>query len=316
MIDPLIRQLRVHRVCEPAPAKKTDGWDARFSARSVHAWIEAAVRHTSDPEFGVRAAEFVSPDDGGVFEHLIATAPTVDAALTAAVRYMYLANESARCTLVFAPEHHALRMSFSPDVPRSARDYALAQFFKSQHWLRALPGFECWFDRPAPKLSDAFSRVFDRARCRFDAPFSGWVFACDASSLPLARGDAGLHELLASIAKQQRVPLRAGASASERVRSVLLGNLATPGITSEWVAAYLGVTRRTLVRQLCEEHTSFLEVHAGVRLKAALQLLDAGSMTLSEIATELGFAHVQSFHRAFRRWMHRSPAQYRRQRIC
>ena len=72
------------------------------------------------------------------------------------------------------------------------------------------------------------------------------------------------------------------------------------------------ISRRTLVRRLREEATTFKTQLDQLRRELALELVVRPELTLLEIASSLRFSQIQGFHRAFRRWTDQTPAQFRR----
>ncbi|CCQ13996.1 Transcriptional regulator, AraC family [Rhodococcus sp. AW25M09] len=76
-------------------------------------------------------------------------------------------------------------------------------------------------------------------------------------------------------------------------------------------ARQLAVSTSTLKRQLGAEGITFRELRQSfLRERATVRLLDR-SVTVSEIATELGYSDVASFSHAFTRWTGRSPREFR-----
>jgi AraC-like DNA-binding protein len=74
----------------------------------------------------------------------------------------------------------------------------------------------------------------------------------------------------------------------------------------------LALSPRSLRRKLDQEGTSFRKLLEEERRQLALQLLKNSAMKLDELAIHLGYTDTASFTRAFRRWMHCSPGEYRR----
>jgi AraC-like DNA-binding protein len=79
----------------------------------------------------------------------------------------------------------------------------------------------------------------------------------------------------------------------------------------DWVAAKLGMTRRSLQRLLGAHRTTFNCMVGGALLRRAKVLLDDGTVPITEIALELGYRDPAHFTRAFRRWTGVSPTTYR-----
>lgn len=80
------------------------------------------------------------------------------------------------------------------------------------------------------------------------------------------------------------------------------------------VAAWLGLSERTLHRRLALEGHAFRQLDERVRRNLAERLLGDSTLGLDSIAQQLGYAEAASFSRAFKRWTGYSPDQWRRQR--
>jgi AraC-like DNA-binding protein len=87
----------------------------------------------------------------------------------------------------------------------------------------------------------------------------------------------------------------------------------TSSATAANVARALGMSRRTLRRRLEAEGTSFVDELDSARRELGLAYVSDSEIPLKEIAYSLGFSHVESFHRAFKRWSGVTPQAYRRQ---
>jgi len=79
------------------------------------------------------------------------------------------------------------------------------------------------------------------------------------------------------------------------------------------VAPVLGVQKRTLQRRLSAAGLTFRRLLDTARRHAAQRLLPDRSVSIGEIAQQLGYRDQAHFSRAFRRWTGKSPSQYRNQ---
>lgn len=80
--------------------------------------------------------------------------------------------------------------------------------------------------------------------------------------------------------------------------------------SSEEMARYMGVSRRTLARMLDREGVSYSMLSRAARSLHAQRML-RGREPIREVADVLGFADERSFRRAFREWTGLSPSDYR-----
>ena len=77
------------------------------------------------------------------------------------------------------------------------------------------------------------------------------------------------------------------------------------------VAKTLYVSESTLRRRLSNESTNFRVICDEVKNVLARQYLNATKLTIAEIASLLDYSEPVSFRRAFIRWNHMTPSEYR-----
>jgi AraC-like DNA-binding protein len=98
---------------------------------------------------------------------------------------------------------------------------------------------------------------------------------------------------------------------SRQVRPLIARHLARGKVKVETVAAELNMSRHTLYKKLKEENLTFAGLLEDVRREQALKYMNDRDRTLSEVAELLGFSELSAFSRAFKRWMGKSPAEFR-----
>ncbi len=103
---------------------------------------------------------------------------------------------------------------------------------------------------------------------------------------------------------------QAGSDLADRVRQCLLRAFPTLPTVPE-TASQLGLSERSFRRQLAQLSTSHAELTQECQRLAVERLLAEGQMPLKQIAQEVGFGSVHSFHRAFRRWSGLTPSEWR-----
>jgi AraC-like DNA-binding protein len=82
-------------------------------------------------------------------------------------------------------------------------------------------------------------------------------------------------------------------------------------LSLEYFANALGVSTRTLKRQLAAEGASFSTLVDEERRARATYLLGSPEISLKDIADRLGYANLANFTRAFARWTGQTPTAYR-----
>jgi AraC-like DNA-binding protein len=146
---------------------------------------------------------------------------------------------------------------------------------------------------------------------RFGAKRSALSFPAELLDYVRPAADSELAARLTDYAREKY--MRAGEDSSwvERVERVLRAADDATGLELPEVARRCRVSTRTLRRRLAEEHTTFSEIRARVRIERAAALLVTTDQSTSAISSLLGYADANSFRRAFQRWAGRTPAQYR-----
>ncbi|QUS41943.1 AraC family transcriptional regulator [Tardiphaga alba] len=136
-------------------------------------------------------------------------------------------------------------------------------------------------------------------------------FQKEILDLPIMPDEVRLQRFIKSMPSAMLVRYRDESSFSERVRAILRRNLAKH-VSLEEVAARLNVSPQTLRRRLADGgDQGFQELKDQVRRDAAVRLLRTTSVPLEQIALQLGFSELSTFHRAFRRWTGLTPGSYR-----
>ncbi len=91
----------------------------------------------------------------------------------------------------------------------------------------------------------------------------------------------------------------------------LLRKQLSSSLTLRDTARQLGMSVRTIQRRLKSKQLSFSQLVEQTRQSQALALLADTSMSLTAIASQMGYENTANFHRAFRRWYSLSPSEYR-----
>ncbi|HEY5960312.1 MAG TPA: AraC family transcriptional regulator ligand-binding domain-containing protein [Polyangiaceae bacterium] len=161
--------------------------------------------------------------------------------------------------------------------------------------------------KPAVSLERQFS-----GRISYGHATSQFVLGPGSTELPLKPADPCLHATLRALLHEagQDLGSRTGTAASVRhcARQLLL-QASMPA--EHTIARRLGLSKRTLQRQLTSEGTTFERVLDELRRDIAQQRLRAQrGPSMIQVALEVGFADERSLARAFHRWTGMSPRQW------
>jgi AraC-like DNA-binding protein len=97
------------------------------------------------------------------------------------------------------------------------------------------------------------------------------------------------------------------------VRQALSSMELSNATTLKQTAKHCGLNHRTLQRALKEAGTSYSELIEEQRRLVSMKALSSDDMSVTNLATSLGYTDLANFSRAFRRWTGMSPSGYREQ---
>lgn len=286
--------------------------DARVSLQATHSMLEHGVERLRDDRLGLKLGTTMMFGTGGAFDYAVRSARTVRESLDVASRYSNLLSDSFS---VIFEEHRGqamVRLDDSEAWPRSAAEFAMSAFFKLHvsEPMRAAH-VEVWFPYTEPADTTAYDRVFGGTTLRFGAPFYGFAFDRTSADAPMPGADPELHAMLRARVDALVSELRAARPLSAAVRRLIANAISSGSPTADHIASALHMSRRTMTRRLEQEHTTFHAELDAVRKRLALDHMQNAKMTLTEAAFLSGFSHVESFHRAFKRWTGHTPLRYR-----
>jgi AraC-like DNA-binding protein len=164
------------------------------------------------------------------------------------------------------------------------------------------------FRHEEPSYRAEYERVF-QAPVVFGSDWNAMQIDVEFLSLKQPPVNRYVFGVLSERAEALLESLRSSKSTRGRVESLLMRMLHTGEASMEVVADKLGVSRRTLHRQLKDEGVTFEHVLDELRHKLALHFLSGKKVSVSETAYLVGFSDPAAFSRAFKRWTGTSPAR-------
>jgi AraC-like DNA-binding protein len=288
--------------------------DGRVSLESAHAMLDCAVDRLNDGLLGLKLGRSMCFGEGGPFDYAIRSAPTIRAAVDIAARYAPLVADSLTVWFEVWRRQAMVRLD-EASWTRQAADFAMAAFYKL-HLSDALPAasrLECWFPYATPHDVSQHQRSFGNTALRFNAPFFAFTFDREHEKAPMRGADMALHAAHCACVDSLLADLSAARTFKTRVRRLIEREIQdTRGATVPRVARLLHMSRRTMSRRLQRDGTSFGEEVDSARRELAFVYLNEPETSLKEVAFRLGFAHAESFHRAFKRWTGETPVAHRK----
>ncbi|MFY0661493.1 MAG: helix-turn-helix domain-containing protein [Shimia sp.] len=186
--------------------------------------------------------------------------------------------------------------------------------FGSLCWLREVTRTNLFpllvqFDHDVRKSADAFQKLAGSS-VNFGMDTVELLLPTSVLDLPIPSYDPRLRNHLIAYANTL---LNKESSKSPSLRSRIEGLLmaALPGklLSSDEVAASLGMSQRTLGRRLKDGGVTYREIVDTLRYDLAITFLQ-DDMSMSEISFALGYSDQSAFSTAFKRWTGKSPRDF------
>lgn len=287
--------------------------DARVPISVVEQHLADVFREAGDPQLGIVAGQSMVLGDCPAIDYAMATARTVREAVEVALQHARLCSDALAIDLQVDGAKALLRLESSTALSRIAADFLVVGMFTSHisTWPLLPDELECWFLHEQPGDVSAYEAALPGARLRFNAPCYGFSFNANSLDATLRSADPKLHAVVQRYADLMLAELPSTQTLAGDIRRMLPAELARSRADAASVARKLHVSVRTLGRRLEEEGTSFKVLLNDVRRELALNMLVRGDLPIADVARQLDFADVSTFHRAFRRWTGQTPATYR-----
>lgn len=270
--------------------------------------LDAIATARREPHFALTLAKTAAVRPLGLFGHLVWLSGSVRDALERAVKFWAVVTRRTTLALV---ERDGLAIVQQRPVSKSEpRGRILVEFPFASLALRAREATGGAFALRAVRFAHAgeattaYEDVF-RAPVSFGARLDEIEMTADQLDLRLATADPitsqAIETTIVKLATDSgdRIPVLD--RARHAIRERLDGE-----ISLAQIATALGISPRTLRRQLDEHDTTLRSLIDDTRHARADELLAAGA-AVKEVAFALGFSEPSAFSRAYKRWTGKAP---------
>ncbi|WP_346837834.1 AraC family transcriptional regulator [Microbulbifer sp. SAOS-129_SWC] len=296
------------------PERQLKNPEARTSFNQLEIIFRNALRLSPRPDIGLLAAGKAHFSDFGIIGFALISARTLADAFELGLRYIRLTGPALDKTITV--EDHigrvaGSRFQVSPELLPIYSEYWLGTMATlcGNILKRPLNNFCLHLPYPDTGYGDSYRLLFN-CEVVFDSPVLQLEF--DASSIhdrvPCASASV-LRKCLHSC-ESILAALENDADIVHQVKSLLIENPGHfPGAVQ--VAKELGLSVRSLARKLGECGHSFQSILNDTRRNMSVDYLQQTSMSVSDIAMQLGFSDASSFRKAFKKWTGTTPATFR-----
>ena len=278
--------------------------------------LSECAQISGDVNFGLHLADHLELTSIGTYGYLLLNAPTLGEFLELAARYYPLIDQAG--TLVLSTSGAVSHYRFTLTKPasldsRHLNEWTIGYFAK---FMRSRIN-ESWMPRSAsfanakPDDLDELRGIFGD-ELEFDAEVTGIDFDSAMLEIPITTADPMLLRIICRHADDliqelgKKHPFRA------QVRILIMEGLEHGQAKAEVVASKLNISLSSFKRRMQDAGLDFRELRDGIINDLSQRALSETNLSLSEIATKMGYSELSAFTRAFSRISGSTPLSCRR----
>ncbi|MGQ0530778.1 MAG: AraC family transcriptional regulator ligand-binding domain-containing protein [Panacagrimonas sp.] len=308
----LLRKLRL------SPTLLTDP-EAMIRVSQFDRLVEGVYAAARRSDIGYELGKLLSATSHSFVGFGMLNSETLDQALRFEAQYFRLVMPSFRMRYTSGPDYG--EMAFTPTVAMGhlALAFHIETIGTAAHRevmdLTAphRPACRLELSIPEPPHARRYQRELKNVEVRFAADVTPGIklrILEDPRALRLAMADSNARRMAEARCRAMVKQVANDRRFSDWI-AMTLREVADELPTLEQLAATLNMTSRTLRRYLAREGTTFRELAGKIEQELAVARLEAGAMSVSEVAYSLGYADRSNFGRAVRSRAGYSPGQHR-----
>jgi len=292
--------------------------NARYSVAAMQKLWALAIEASGEDSFAYNVGRQWRPTTFHALGYSWLASATLAGGLKQIARYSRVVNNGVSVSFQHSGSCGELSIHIQYHkfiIHQGAHDAALAALMKM---LRMLMGesyspmeIHCFYARPATAIHFEHD-----VRCPilYDMPDNKVLFDNADLHRRLASANSELQKINEDLLLEKLHQLDRACMVT-RVTLAINKELPTGEVYEKDIAASLGVSLRTMQRELAQQQQSFKQLLDAIRQQLAEQYLANSQLSLNEITYLLGFANQANFTRAFKRWQGMPPSSYRQQRL-
>lgn len=270
----------------------------------------------NDPHLGLSLSDWLPRGAYGVAEFLMRAGPTLRHSFQNFCRFNAIIAPGQNFRFEETPEEALFHQTVSlrPGATgRHLQEYSSAAVLKTFALMTGEKPTRAWFShaRPAQPDLDRLGKALFTTQFSYDEPTNGFAFSLSLLDGPVHGGDLALYSFLEEHAVEALASRPRTDDLIDKLRHQVREALKQGEPNVERLATRLNMSGRTLQRRLADLKTSFQEVLDLVRFDLARAYLKDVRLDVSQVAYLLGYSELRAFDRAFRRWAHKSPSEWR-----
>ena len=280
--------------------------------------LDRIDKYLDDEYLFIKSGSSITSSDYGILGFVAANSKNLLQAMELTYRHQQLISDAILSTVLIEGNVLINRLGNNTAEPEFIRNYIELDLASIISFCRVLTG-NIYNDkkitvhfRHSCKGNVEVYRSLLNANVFFDQEFNQIIAPLDVLDLPICNADSEMLNYLKQKIDSSLKALGSSKTKIDKVKFFLLGSLPYHHPDLDTCAAYLGISKSTLKRQLKEEGSTYQNISDNVRFMAAKKLLDDRQYDVLTVALMLGYSDRSSFDKAFKRWIGYSPSEYKR----
>lgn len=294
----------------PAPEP---GREPSYPAGVWRVLLETAAAVLGDAELGLHVGQTITPAHLGPLGYVLAASTSMTVALERYMRFQRLVHDVSPVSYRLDGDTVVLEWSSDSQALGALVNQcglaALVQFARQISGQSVAPAAVS-FVEPVPARISAYSAFFG-CPVQFGQAATSIRFPATFLATPPRRPDPALAAMLERQVEAVLAALPPRDDVEHGLRRRLSRQMLEGEPSLDRVAAELGLSGRTLRRQLQARGWSFRRLLEDTRQRLAADYLRDPGLGLAEVALLLGYSEQSAFNRACRRWTGLSPRRWR-----
>lgn len=282
------------------------------------ALCQQVLARCGDDSIGLEYGKRLKFTAHGALSQAAISCDTLEQALAVLIKYFRVRFAYMSLSFFTEGDDAVIQLEIHYDIEALHRfniEVVLASLMDVNYLLfgtQLLDGGRCLVDYPQPENVERYQYLFGGG-ITFSAGVNQLRFRKSFLGLPMSLSNPVARRVAEAQCEEEMRQMEAAASVTDRVLRLLETTRDGRLPSLEDVAQQMGVSSRTLRRQLSAEGAGFHSIRESVRHQRARELLLRHStMSIDEIAEHLGYSDPSNFGRAFRKWEGVSPSAWRR----
>ena len=281
------------------------------------AWL-SAEKVTDNPLIGLYVGEKIHPHDYGLLGQIMMNCKNIAEALERILSVEFIIN-NLFVSKVIEEDGYAVNRIYSQQYEAESIRHIIEQdisalinigiFVMNKDFTDANRPIAIHFrHKPAGDIKE-YERIL-KTKVLFEQEYNQAIFPPQVLESPIYNPNPRIAKLLDDELQQLLLEVENKDTLTLRLWRLLRSDNSAAKLDIESIAKHFNITPRTLQRRLQQEGTSFQDELKDYRTQQAKQLLSSNSLTICEIAFQMGFNDNSAFHKAFKRWTGQTPKEF------